>query len=186
MVIFTSDHGEICGDHGIIFKGMVHYRGIINVPMIWKVPKITQPNTITNSLASSIDIPLTILNLLGIDYDFHPPGMQGYDLTPILKDAEFKVREYCLIEEDEDFLAKKGNYQPPLRIRTLITENYRITIYQGRNDTGEFYNLRNDPYECHNLWHDEESRELRFNLLNKLLHEMINLQNRHPKPIAHG
>jgi arylsulfatase A-like enzyme len=186
MVIFTSDHGEICGDHGIIFKGMVHYRGIINVPMIWKVPKITQPNTITNSLASSIDIPLTILNLLGIDYDFHPPGMQGYDLTPILKDAEFKVREYCLIEEDEDFLAKKGNYQPPLRIRTLITENYRITIYQGRNDTGELYDLRNDPYECHNLWHDEESRELRFNLLNKLLHEMINLQNRHPKPIAHG
>jgi arylsulfatase A-like enzyme len=186
MVIFTSDHGEICGDHGIIFKGMVHYRGIINVPMIWKVPHITQPNCTTTSLASSIDIPLTILNLLNIDNDLHPPGMQGYDLTPILKDAKQKVRESCLIEEDEDFLGKKGHYQPPLRIRTLITENYRITIYQGRNDTGELYDLTKDPYECHNLWHDEESREIRFKLLNKLLHEIINVQNRYPKPISHG
>jgi arylsulfatase A-like enzyme len=186
MVIFTSDHGEICGDHGIIFKGMVHYRGIINVPLIWKVPKITQPNFITKSLASSIDIPLTILNLLEINGKFHPPGMQGYDLTPILKDPNFKVREYCLIEEDEDFQSKKGNYQPPLRIRTLVSENYRITIYQGREDTGELYDLRKDPNECNNLWHDAGSRDLKFKLLSKLLHELINIQNRYPKPIAHG
>ncbi len=186
MVVFTSDHGEICGDHGIIYKGMVHYRGIINVPLIWKVPNITQPDCITNSLASSIDIPSTILNLLEIDGKFHPPSMQGYDLTPILRDPNCKVRDQCIIEEDEDFKMKKGNYQPPLRIRTMLTENYRITVYQGREDTGELFDLKNDPHECKNLWYEKGSKELRFKLLNKLLHEVINIQNRYPEPIAHG
>jgi arylsulfatase A-like enzyme len=72
IIIFTSDHGEICGDHGIIFKGMAHFRGIINVPMIWKVPNLTKENTVTNSLASSIDIPSTILNLLQINKEHYP------------------------------------------------------------------------------------------------------------------
>ncbi len=186
MVIFTSDHGEICGDHGIIFKGMVHYRGIINVPLIWNVPNITEPNSITNSLASSIDIPSTILNLLEIDCKFHPLGMQGHDLTPILKDPKYKVRDQCIIEEDEDFKMKKGTYQTPMRVRTMVTEDYRITIYQGREDTGELYDLKNDPHELNNLWHEKGSQELRFKLVNKLIHEIIKIQNRYPEPIAHG
>lgn len=186
LIIFTSDHGDICGDHGIIFKGMAHFRGIINIPMIWKVPNLTKSGTVTNSLASSIDIPSTILNLLNVESKIHPPGMQGYDLTPILKDPNQTIRDHCIIEEDEDFQTIKGNFRPPLRIRTMVTEDYRISVYQGREDVGELYNLKSDPYECQNLWHDKNSSELRFKLLNKLLHEIINLQNKFPKQQAHG
>jgi arylsulfatase A-like enzyme len=154
--------------------------------LIWKVPVLTKPNSITNSLASSIDIPSTILNLLEIDGKFHPKGMQGYDLTPILKDPIYKVRDQCIIEEDEDFKMKKGTYQTPMRVRTMVTEDYRITLYHGREDTGELYDLKNDPHELNNLWHDKGTKELRFELLNKLLHEIIKVQNRYPEPIAHG
>jgi hypothetical protein len=68
----------------------------------------------------------------------------------------------------------------------MVTEDYRITIYQNREETGELYDLKNDPYECNNLWNEQELSALRFKLLNKMLYEIINLQNRYPKPIAHG
>ena len=59
MVIFTSDHGDLMGDHGMLFKGPAHYQGIIKIPLIWKVPGLTKPG-VSNSLANTIDIPSTI------------------------------------------------------------------------------------------------------------------------------
>ncbi|MFX0083605.1 MAG: sulfatase [Candidatus Hodarchaeota archaeon] len=177
MVIFTSDHGDFMGDHGIIMKGRAHYQGEVKVPFIWKVPGLTKPGTITNSLASSIDIPTTILNLLNIKHRDHPPGMQGYDLTPIFENPEIRVRDNCIIEEDEDTLRDTTGF-PPFRARTMITDSYRITVYQGREETGDLYDLKNDPYELNNLWHDKNSREIRDKLLNKLLHEIINVDDR--------
>ena len=177
MVIFTSDHGDFMGDHGIILKGRAHYQGEVKVPFIWKVPGITKPGTKTNSLASSIDIPTTILNILNIKRRDHPPAMQGYDLTPILKNPETNVRDHCIIEEDEDTL-RDATGLPPFRARTMITDKYRITVYQGREETGDLFDLKNDPYELINLWHDKNSREIRNNLLNKLLHEIINIDDR--------
>jgi arylsulfatase A-like enzyme len=177
MVIFTSDHGDFMGDHGIIMKGRAHYQGEVKVPFIWKVPSLTKPGTITNSLASSIDIPTTILNILNIKSRDQPPAMQGYDLSPILKNPDAVVRDHCMIEEDEDTLKDATDF-PPFRARTMITDKYRMTIYQGREETGDLYDLENDPYELMNLWHNENFREIRNKLLNKLLHEIINIDDR--------
>ncbi|MHA2290504.1 MAG: sulfatase family protein, partial [Promethearchaeota archaeon] len=62
MVIFTSDHGDLMGDHGLLFKGPCPFNGVLNIPLIWKVPGLTKPN-LTDSLVSTIDLPKTILNL---------------------------------------------------------------------------------------------------------------------------
>ena len=40
VVIFTSDHGDFMGDHQILLKGPVHYRGLIRVPFIWCDPEV--------------------------------------------------------------------------------------------------------------------------------------------------
>ncbi|MFW9880335.1 MAG: sulfatase, partial [Candidatus Thorarchaeota archaeon] len=104
IVIFTSDHGDFMGDHGIIMKGRAHYQGEVKVPFIWKIPGLTKPGIITNSLASSIDIPTTILNILNMKSRDQPPAMQGYDLTLILRNPDAVVRDHCIIEEDEDTL----------------------------------------------------------------------------------
>ena len=42
MVIFTSDHGDFMGDHGMLLKGPAPFNGVLQVPLIWKVPGITQ------------------------------------------------------------------------------------------------------------------------------------------------
>ena len=66
----------------------------------------------------------------------------------------------------------------------MITEDYRITIYQGWENTGDLFHLKNDPNEHQNLWHDEKYKEIRDKLVYKMFHEILNLQDRFPKKQA--
>jgi len=154
LVIYTSDHGDLMAEHGIILKGPCPYNGILNVPLIWKVPGVTKP-AVTNSLASSIDISKTILNLLKIPKKEHPPDMQGVDLTPVLLDPSKKVRDHCLVEHDEEI----EMFKVKARLRHLITENYKLTIYNGLKGYGDLFDCKKDPEELNNLWYDEKYLE---------------------------
>ena len=172
IVIYTSDHGDFCGDHGMILKGPSPFNGILQVPMIWKVPGVTKP-AITDALMSSIDIPTTILKLLGIRKRFFPPEMQGYDISPVLIDPNVEVRDSCLIEHDEDY---RDHH---LRLRHLVTKEYKITLYQNLEDYGDIYDRKNDPNELNNLW--SKDKELRNKLIYKLCIENMKAQSHLPQ-----
>ncbi|MBD3253437.1 MAG: sulfatase-like hydrolase/transferase [Candidatus Lokiarchaeota archaeon] len=178
IVIFTSDHGDLMGDHGMLFKGPCPFNGVLQLPLIWKVPDMTKPGSVSNSLVSSIDYPKTILNLLGIKERHHPPDMQGLNITPILKDPEVKLRDCCFVENDEEVGTLKS------RLRHLITEDYKVTIYESMPGYGDIYHRKNDPNELHNLWYDKDFREKRFELVDKLLHQNLKAQTPYPKRIA--
>ena len=179
MVIYTSDHGDLMGDHGMILKGPCPFNGILNVPLLWKVPGVTEPG-ISDSLVSSIDIPKTILNLLNVRKRYHPPDMQGVDVTPVLKDPNENVRESCLIEEDEEIpLTRKGL---KVRLRHLITKEHKLTLYENLRGFGDLYDRKNDPDELNNLWYIK--KELRYELVEQLFHENLKAQSRYPKRIA--
>ncbi|MFX0082440.1 MAG: sulfatase [Candidatus Hodarchaeota archaeon] len=178
MVIFTSDHGDYCGDHGLILKGPAHFRSVINMPLIWKIPGLTN-TTATDSLVCTVDLPKTILNLLGVIDRLHPEGMQGYDITPILKEPTNKVRNQVLIEHDEEIAQDKV-----FRLRTLVTEEYRLTIYDGYDEIGDLFDYKNDPNEVINLW--DSDKELRNQLTEKLLREIVSLRPRLPKRSAYN
>ncbi|MBD3253509.1 MAG: sulfatase-like hydrolase/transferase, partial [Candidatus Lokiarchaeota archaeon] len=175
IVVYTSDHGDFCGDHGMILKGQSPFSGILKVPMIWRVPGMTK-SAVTDSLISSIDIPMTILNLLRIKERHHPPGMQGIDATPILKDPETEVRDSCLIEHDEDVKELHD------RLRHLVTKEHKITIYDEFEDFGDIYDLKNDPHELNNLW--DKDKELRYKLIHKLCIENIRAQSHLPQRVS--
>lgn len=171
MVIYTSDHGDLMGDHGMCLKGPNPFNGVLQVPLIWKVPGLTK-SAISDSLVSSIDIPKTILNLLGIGQRRQPPDMQGYDITPILNNPNMKIRNCCLIEEDEEVDPYK------IRLRHLVKADYKITLYEGLRDYGDIFDRKNDPNELHNLWY--EDKDLRNDLVNELFHENLKAQSRYP------
>ena len=177
IVIFTSDHGDLMGDHGLLFKGPCPFNGVLNIPLIWKVPGLTRPS-VSNSLVSTIDLPKTLLSLLGIKERYHPTGMQGFNISPILEDSNKKIRDCVLIENDEEVGPLEA------RLRHLITEDYKLTIYEGLDDFGDIYDRKSDPYELNNLWNDEGFRENRFKLVNKLLQENLRAQTKNPKRIA--
>ncbi len=177
MVIFTSDHGDFMGDHGMLLKGPAPFNGVLQVPLIWKVPGVSKPG-VSNSLISSVDIPKTILNLLKIKERQHPPNMQGYDMTSVLKDPSVKIRDRCLIVQDEE-VGPKGPMRA--RLRHLITESYKLTIYEDVEGYGDLYDRKNDPDELKNLWFDNELKDLRLELLDKLIHEDLKIQSRYPE-----
>jgi arylsulfatase A-like enzyme len=176
MVIYTSDHGDLAGDHGMILKGPCPFNGILNVPMIWKVPGLTKP-AISDSLVSSIDISKTILELLKIPEDLQPPDMQGVDLTPILEEPSKRVRDHCLVEHDEELDMLKTR----IRVRHFITKDYKLTVYNGLIGYGDLFDRRNDPEELNNLWFDKKYEKLKYKLMEQMFHANLNAQSRYPK-----
>ncbi len=136
MIVYTSDHGDMMGDHGMILKGWLPFHGILNVPLIFKVPGVTKAGSVSDSLVSAVDLAPTILNLCKVDKELQPPDMQGLDITPVLKDPDQKLRDCCLIEIDEvdsglnkampmAVLAAGGS---DLRVKYLITDRYSLTV----------------------------------------------------------
>jgi arylsulfatase A-like enzyme len=82
-----------------------------------------------------------------------------------------------VVENDEDYLG--------LRLRSLITERYKVTAYPGQ-EYGELFDLREDPGELHNLWHDPASRELKRNLLIRLMERLVETDSRLPRRVSHA
>jgi arylsulfatase A-like enzyme len=165
------------GDHGLLFKGPCPFNGVLQVPMIWNVPGFTN-SAISDSLVSSIDYPKTILSLLNIPNRVQPPGMQGYDLSPILENSSIEVRDCIFIENDEEIGTLNA------RLRHLVTQDYKLTVYSNLNNFGDIYDRNNDPLEIVNLWDEPLFKDKRFDLVNKLLHENLKAQTSFPKRIA--
>jgi arylsulfatase A-like enzyme len=179
MIIFTSDHGDFMGDHGMLLKGPAPFNGVLQIPLIWKVPGIIKSG-ISDALISSVDIPKTILNLLGLKERHQPPGMQGYDMTSVLREpdnSEIQPRDCCLIVHDEEVGPKGPLYA---RLCHYITKEHKLTIYEGIKGYGDLFDRNNDPDELHNLWFDKKSKDLRYELIESLLQENLKIQSRFP------
>ncbi len=150
VVVFTSDHGDMMGDHGLFLKGFMHYRGTLQVPLVIDAPGLDAGRT--PSLASSIDLGPTLMDLCGIaGYD----GIQGHSLTPILRDPGNSVRDRVLIEDDISTVTAKLT-PIPARTRSLLMGGYRYT----RNSKGEeqLFNLADDPGELRDLKRSDPAR----------------------------
>ena len=164
IVIFTSDHGDMMGDHGLILKGAMHFQGMIRAPLTIKAPGRSSART--SSLAASIDLPHTVLDICGVsEYQ----GMQGRSLVPILEDPLASVRESALIEED--FPSEIFRGPVPARTRTVISAEGRYT--RDSNGFETLYDLTNDPDELVNLAVDGRDPARRAALLERLTDEII-------------
>ena len=172
IILYTSDHGDMAGDQGMILKGFLPFNGILNVPLIWKVPGMTKGD-ISDSLVSAIDLAPTILNLCGVNKKNQPPDMQGVDVTPVLKDPTSKVRDSCLVEFDAASSANRA-----MRLKYLITDRYNLTLYNEMEGYGDLFDRKNDPHELNNLWFTNP--ELRCKLLEKIFHETLKAQSLYP------
>lgn len=170
IVIFTSDHAEMFGDHGLMLKSAMHYRPALRVPLLVSRPGQTTGQE-TASLVGSIDVAQTILDLCDVDpYE----GMQGHSLRPVLDDPAVTLRDQILVEEDEPFdLAGLGQ---PLRMRTLITPEGRLSIYRG-SERGELLDLIDDPDEMTNRFDDPGAAALRSELFERLAVEQMVLSD---------
>lgn len=139
IIVFTSDHGDMMGEHGLFLKGFMHYRGTLQVPLIISTPG--RPAARTGSLACSMDLGPTLLDLCGISgYE----GIQGVSLTPVLDDPARRIRDSVLIEDDVANITAKLT-PIPAKTRTLITQGYRYTRNSKQEE--QLFDLSSDPDE---------------------------------------
>jgi arylsulfatase A-like enzyme len=99
IVLFTSDHGDMCGSHGLRSKGPFVYDEIMRVPLYAKVPGVTHPGTQTTALGTHVDLASTIAALAGLDPVGYPT-LRGVDLSPVLGDPTTSVRDHVLFCHD--------------------------------------------------------------------------------------
>lgn len=178
VIAFTSDHGDFLGDHRLLLKGPAHYQSLIRVPFIWSDPQSPhRKGTVTAELASSIDLPATVLDRAGLS----PPwGMQGKSLLPLL-DRDAPVRDCVLVEEEQQ--RECFGYKEPPRVHTLVTKRWRLSVYR-EGSFGELYDLIDDSLERINLWDDPQCTSVKADLLAELIRQQIRAVDSAPFPTS--
>lgn len=96
LIIFTSDHGESLGDHGIYLKGPYFYECNVHVPLIIAWPGKIPSGKVSDALVELVDLAPTLCDAAGIEKS---PGMQGRSLWPMLTGRadlnHFRDSVYC-------------------------------------------------------------------------------------------
>jgi arylsulfatase A-like enzyme len=143
MVLFTADHGNMLGDRGRMFKGVM-YEGSSHVPLLWRAPKGSAENAgrVIDKVVENTDLLPTILETAGLAV---PDRVQGRSLLPLArgKDANWKDRCYS-----------------QLTTAMVLSGRWKF-IDNSRNLSADFelYDLKNDPIEDRNLIADAGQRE---------------------------
>lgn len=177
VVIFTSDHGDLMGDHGIVLKGPLHYQGLIRVPMIWRDPSGAKGQVaVREDLASSIDLAAAIIHRAGIA---PPNGMQGKPLFTPGGEAIPTGRDAVLIEENQQ-RAYLG-FERPVKVRTVVTATHRMSVF-AEGAWGELYDLKSDPHEKVNLWDAPQGQSLKWELMQRLVQLLMEHSDTSPNP----
>lgn len=172
VVVFTADHGDYMGDHGLMLKMLMHYQGLIRVPFIVADPAASDAGARRADLAGTVDIARTLLSRAGLQ-PFN--GMQGRDLFG----ADHAAPDAVLVEEDSSRFYFDAPEQ--WRLRSLVTDRWRLTYRHGL-DWGELFDLETDPEEIDNLWGDPAHAETKAALTERLVRKMIEMQDRSPLP----
>lgn len=178
VVMFTSDHGDLLGERGLLFKGGLHYPALTRVPFIWRDPAEPAADASTAALAQTVDIAPTVLARAGLAPH---NGMQGRSLLLVLDGTQAQVREHLLIEEESQ--RSDFGMDRRLRLRTLRDGRFRFTLYDGQ-PWGELYDLAQDPLEVRNLWQDAAALALRQQLTHRLALAMLAATDDSPYPDA--
>jgi arylsulfatase A-like enzyme len=158
FIIYTSDHGDFAGEHGLFHKNLGIYESVHRVPLLISRPD--QSESLEDSrLIESVDLMPTILNELGI------PCPDGVDGTPIDGSAGSKEAAFCEWNwKGQDIIA-------------IRTERYRLVYYSASGD-GELYDVTKDPGETENLWQSQDHAIERESLTRQLLAYSLRYEKR--------
>ena len=178
IVIFTSDHGEMLGDHGILLKGPHMYEGAVRVPLILSWPERFEQGMRTDALVELTDLAPTLLECANVPI---PASVQGRSFMPICTgeaDAG-KHRDSVFCEHYNSF-----SFHDPVAYNTMVRdERYKVVVYHG-TDAGELYDLQDDPDEFVNLWDSPDHRDLRFEMVRKCFDASVFTLD--PLPVRQG
>ncbi|WP_424928929.1 sulfatase family protein [Amaricoccus tamworthensis] len=159
IVIFTSDHGDNLGDHGLSQK-WAPYDQVTRVPMIVSAPGRFGGGRKVEEMVQLFDLAPTILEWAGVDPD---PSFEAISLNPALEGSDFEGRSHVFCEQAGDVNMTGASYLTMVRSKT-----HKLVHFRG-SDEGQLFDLVADPGERVNLWSDADHTGVKQELLSELL-----------------
>lgn len=144
IVIFTSDHGEMLGDHGLILKGCRLYEGLVRVPLIISWPGHFQQNVVNSALVELTDLAPTLYECVGIERPYY---VQGRSLAPQLTGAHAPAGHRGFVRTE---FYGAINYPDQTHATMYRDSRWKLIVYHGKN-LCELYDLEEDPWEHNDL-----------------------------------
>jgi arylsulfatase len=197
IVLFTSDHGDYLGDHGMIRKSPAMYDCLIRVPALMWGPEYIKSGTMVTDLVESVDWAPTLLSLCNLD---RVAGMQGQSLVPYFSGQSppskpavygtYGLEGQALTPQDWeqidfDFVHRypqQYNWLSlmPMRGRFAMVRTLAWKYVHYRNGEQELYDLIHDPHELTNLAQDPAYNAHIKEMKDRLLDWLIDTQESRP------
>ena len=160
-VVFTTDHGELQGDFGLLFKGPYHVDGLMRLPLVWRpAPSAHAEASVVTKPVGLVDLAPTFCSIAGIDA---PEWMQGASLPTDDTDADARGFERVLTEWDSEL------FGVAVHLRTITRDGWVCSAYRPGyvhdGTEGELYHLADDPLQQVNRWNDPAVAALQSDLL---------------------
>lgn len=169
LIIFHSDHGEMLGDHGLLYKGCRFFEGLVHVPLIFFWKGRIHSGLQSNALVEMVDVAPTLLEAADMEVPYYMQGKSLFKLITDNSDPDF--HKQSVITEFNDALGSARN-SLPTHGSMNFNGRYKTVVYHDLN-LGELFDLKEDPGEFNNLWEDPDHKDLKLELLHRHLDAMM-------------
>lgn len=143
IVVFTSDHGDMCGEHGLVNKG-VPYEASARIPFVVAWPGRIKAGTTVRDALSTVDFKPTLLGLLGLPPD---PSDEGRDASALLLTG-------AAPDGWADAVFSRNHAG---RWLMAVSSHHKLIVYPDSDPC--LYDLDADPFEMRNRFADPACRE---------------------------
>lgn len=156
IVIYTSDHGDEVGAHGLFLKGVLPFEESYRIPLVISWPKVIKPGSKFTDFVTLCDFASTFYEIVGVE---NPPLTHGRSLLSIFRGESPKDHPHTFYGQ---FLGTEYYYTQ----RIVRDKKYKY-VFNGF-DIDELYDMEKDPYELTNLADKEEYEEVKKELIREL------------------
>jgi arylsulfatase A-like enzyme len=147
LIVYSTDHGDWLGDHGLILKGPMAYEGLLRVGLLLKGPGIPKGKIVADPV-STLDLPATFADYARVPFESrHSVSLK--DLVNGKGARDFAYSEW-------DLRASRSGVD--LDLRTVRTRTHKLTV-DLRSGAGELYDLVNDPHEMENVFATSKAKK---------------------------
>jgi len=176
-IVLTSDHGELQGDFGLLFKGPYHVDALMRLPLIWR------PATSADIAPAVVDAPVNLVSLAATFLDVagtsRPEWVEGGCLPRSNDEAAMTHVDSSITEWDSAL------FGVDVHVRSVVTREHLFTMYlpgaMHDGSEGELYVLGEDPLQRHNRFDDPALAGVRSDLTGRL-HEHATRENQCESP----
>lgn len=172
LVVFTSDHGEMLGDHGIYLKGPYFYDCAVRVPLIVSWPGHTVEGLRSSALVELVDLPQTLLEAAGLEATSSMMGRSLWEICTGKQAAGIhKDLIFC-----EYWDAMPWHKDPPAKATMVFDGRHKLVVVHSTAQ-GELYDLEADPEESSNLWADPEHTATKLALALRMTDKLAEMRD---------